>query len=207
MIDIVIPNGNEEEFIITGKKLGYSGLIMLYQPKEFSEKLTAFEEMKKKNEGFALKIGLLIDATKAKSIHSYRDAIRNAEFIAGRGFSPSLFEEKGINVIFGLEEQKKDFSTFRNSGLNQVLSLLAKKNRTAVGISFSEIAESSEKKTEIIARAIQNISLCEKYSVGIIAASFAAVPELMRNPRDIKSLLLMLGMNEQVSGHVFLSNN
>jgi len=204
MIDIVIPNGNEEELIIRAKTLGYSGLIMLYQPKEFSEKSPLVEELKKKNPEFSLKAGLLIDATKAKSIHSYRELLRKAEFIAGRGFSPQLFEEKGINLIFGLEEQKKDFSTFRNSGLNQVLSLLAKKNKTAIGISFSEIAEAGEKKTEIIARAIQNISLCEKYSVGIIAASFAAVPELMRNPRDIKSLLLMLGMNEQVLGHVFL---
>ena len=204
MIDIVIPSGNEEELIVMGKKLGYSGLILLYQPKEFIEKLAFAEELKKKNPEFSLKPGLLIDATKAKSIHSYRELLRKAEFIAGRGFSPQLFEEKGINVIFGLEEQKKDFSTFRNSGLNQVLSLLAKKNKTAIGISLSEIAESGEKKTEIIARAIQNISLCEKYGVGIIAASFAAAPELMRNPRDIKSLLLIMGMNEQVLGHVFL---
>jgi len=204
MIDIVIPNGNEEELIAAGKRLGYSGLILLYHPKEFPEKAAALEELKKKNPDFSLKAGLLIDATKAKSIRSYRELLRKSEFTAGRGFSPQLFEEKGINLIFGLEEQKKDFSTFRNSGLNQVLSLLAKKNRTAIGISLSEIAESGEKKTEIIARAVQNIALCEKYGVEIIAASFAAAPELMRNPRDIKSLLLTLGMNEQSLGHVFL---
>src|SRR3989338_7599727 len=38
MIDIVIPNNNEEEFIKIAEKLGYKELLFLYNFEEYSEK-------------------------------------------------------------------------------------------------------------------------------------------------------------------------
>ena len=35
MIDIVIPNKNEEEFILMAEKLGYSGLCFLYNFEDY----------------------------------------------------------------------------------------------------------------------------------------------------------------------------
>ncbi|MCX6711225.1 MAG: hypothetical protein NTZ02_04015 [Candidatus Woesearchaeota archaeon] len=204
MKDIAIPSENEEELIKEARALGYSGIILLYSPKEFEKKSGLISDIANIYQGFSPAAGLLIDSTKAKSLVSYRQLMRKAGFIAARGFSNQLFEEKGINLIFELEEQKKDFSTFRNSGLNQVLCGEARKNRMAVGISFSEIAEAGSRQTEIIARAIQNITLCQKYGVALYAASFAKSPEMMRNPRDIKSLMLTLGMRQQNAMHIFL---
>jgi len=204
MRDIAVPNGNENDFIAEARALGYSGIIFLYQLKEFEEKSRLISEIANLYQGFSVSAGLLIDSTKAKSLVSYRQLMRKAGFVAARGFSSQLFEEKGINLIFGLEEQKKDFSTFRNSGLNQVLCSLARKNHIAVGISFSEIADAGSRQTEIIARAIQNIMLCQKYGVALYAASFAKSPEMMRNPMDIKSLMLAIGMGQQNATHLFL---
>ena len=38
MIDIVIPNNNEEEFIVIAEKLGYNGLCFLYDLNDYSIK-------------------------------------------------------------------------------------------------------------------------------------------------------------------------
>ena len=46
MIDIVIPNNNEEEFISIARKLDYTSLFFLYEFDEFFEKQKKFENSK-----------------------------------------------------------------------------------------------------------------------------------------------------------------
>jgi RNase P/RNase MRP subunit p30 len=196
MIDIVIPNRNEEEFIARAKTLGYSGLIFLYIQKDIFygiEKSKAGSE-----EGFKCSAGLMVDSTKAKSLQSYSEAIKACGLAVGRGFSQQLFESKAIRMIFELETQKRDFSTFRNSGLNQVLSMIAKKKGMEIGFSISEILEASaEERADIIGRMMQNLWLCEKYEVKMRFASFAKEPMLMRSICDIKSLMRCIGAGER----------
>ena len=52
MYDIVIPNGNEKEFILLADKLGFKGLVFLY---DYSQFLLLKDKVDNKN----VKIGVL----------------------------------------------------------------------------------------------------------------------------------------------------
>src|SRR3989339_527441 len=87
-----------------------------------------------------------------------------------------IIEKLPINILLLNQKDRKDFQKQRNSGLNQVLARIAKKNKISIGINLDEIIESSPKqKAEILARVKQN-------------------SENKRNPHDLKSLGLILGM-------------
>tara|TARA_Y100000310_G_scaffold343267_2_gene450088 strand:- start:857 stop:1318 length:462 start_codon:yes stop_codon:yes gene_type:complete len=81
---------------------------------------------------------------------------------------------------------RRDKMHQRNSGLNQVLLKLAKKNNVAIGISFKNILKS---KAEDLGRIIQNIKLCRKYKVKIVILEYEG-----RNEEDVNSLFKVLGM-------------
>lgn len=89
---------------------------------------------------------------------------------------------------------KKDKMHFRNSGLNQVLCKIAKKNNIALGISFSQILN-SKKRGQEIGRIMQNIKFCQKYGVKIVLGTFAEKKWELRTPKDLISYGLLLGMN------------
>lgn len=82
--------------------------------------------------------------------------------------------------------QRRDKMHQRDSGLNQVLVKLAKKNNVAIGISFKNILSS---RAEDLGRIIQNIELCRKYKVKIVILEYED-----RNPEDVNSLFKVLGM-------------
>ena len=77
-----------------------------------------------------------------------------------------ILEKEKINILLINLGWRKDFQKQRNSGFNQVLAKLAKKNNVIIGINFDEIVESDfTGKSKILARIMQNIMLCRKYSV------------------------------------------
>lgn len=89
----------------------------------------------------------------------------------------------------------RDHMNSRNSGLNDTVCKIAKKNKIAVGISFSEILNSKGiTRAEKIGRIMQNIRLCRKYKVQMILANFATNKKEMRGPRDLMSFGIVLGM-------------
>jgi len=90
----------------------------------------------------------------------------------------------------------RDYLHSRNSGLNDVLCKLAKKNDVAVGFSFSEVlnAEGLERSL-IIGRMMQNVSLCRKFKVPIVLGSFAFDKFEMRSPKDLLSFGVVIGMS------------
>ncbi len=102
-----------------------------------------------------------------------------------------VLEKLPIHVLLINQSGRKDFQKQRNSGLNQVLAKIAKKNNIVVGINLDEILEAKgEKKKEILARIKQNIKLCNKNKLNM---KFIA----QKNKRDIydlKALGLILGM-------------
>src|SRR3990167_9328421 len=77
-----------------------------------------------------------------------------------------ILEKEKINILLINLKNRKDFQKQRNSGFNQVLAKLAKKNNVAIGINFDEIIESANK-YEILARIMQNIMLCNKNKLKI----------------------------------------
>ena len=108
----------------------------------------------------------------------------------------NIFERKKSVVVYNLEEQKRDFIHFRNSGLNQVLCKLAKKNNIAVAFNFNLVLNNDEmSRSQILGRMMQNVRFCRKYKVNTVIASFASKPEEMRSAHDLISFGISIGMH------------
>lgn len=104
-----------------------------------------------------------------------------------------ILEKEKINILLLNQKNRKDKQKQRDSGLNQVLVKLAKKNNIIIGINLDEIIESNPtEKEKILARVKQNIKLCNKNKVQM--RFIAQNPKNQRNIYDLKSLGLVLGM-------------
>ena len=74
-----------------------------------------------------------------------------------------VLEKLPINILLLNQAQRKDFQKQRNSGFNQVLAKIAKKNNITIGINLDEIINATpETKSKILARVRQNVNLCNK---------------------------------------------
>tara|TARA_Y100000034_G_C6708175_1_gene312677 strand:- start:240 stop:671 length:432 start_codon:yes stop_codon:yes gene_type:complete len=101
-----------------------------------------------------------------------------------------ILEKEKITVLLINQKNRKDFSKQRDSGFNQVLAKLAKKNDITIGINLDEILEAKpSEKAKIIARVKQNIMLCKKNGLIMRFVSY-----LKRDNYDIKALGMSLGM-------------
>lgn len=103
-------------------------------------------------------------------------------------------EKLPINLLLISLSQRKDFQKQRNSGFNQVMAKVLRKNNISLGINLDEIIEEKDfkKKAEILARVKQNIRLCNKDKI-----KMRFIPQKEKNKReiyDLKSLGLVLGM-------------
>ena len=178
MIDVVFPNKNEEEFAEIAKKLGISGLIFVYKsPAEFCQKKL----------GIQYTNALLVEPRnmqKAKNAHALAICTASREAI-----------ERGASIVFGFEQnENKEHTHFRSSGLNQVLCKIAKEKGVAIGFSFSSILTSfGQKRAILIGRMTQNITFCKKYKTPIWLASFATEPWQMRAQAEIESFFKQIG--------------
>ena len=194
MIDIVIPNNNEEEFIKIAEKLGYKELLFLYNFEEYSEK-----QQNNKTTSSKIKINYGILASE-RNIQKINNKFKNKSVFVAIKSSISnreIIERAHANLIFSLEESgRKDFMHQRGSGLDHILAKLAHDKNVAIGFSLTSLLN-SDKKHIIAGRMMQNIRLCRKYKVKTIIASFAQNPFGMRSPYDIISLFAMLGMRQE----------
>lgn len=101
-----------------------------------------------------------------------------------------ILEKCPPKILLLNQAKRKDFSKQRNSGFNQVLAKIAKKNRVIVGINLNEIVCANLKeKAEIISRVKQNIKLCAKNKVKM---TFISEKDFSRH--DLRGLGLSLGM-------------
>jgi len=103
-----------------------------------------------------------------------------------------VIEKLPIQILLINLSNRKDFQKQRNSGFNQVMAKVAKKNNITIGINLDEIIEERnlKKKSELFARLRQNIMLCNKNKVKM---KFI-VNKNKRNPHELKSLGATLGM-------------
>lgn len=105
-----------------------------------------------------------------------------------------ILEKEPVNILLLSQKHRKDRQKQRDSGLNQVLAKIAKKNKVDIGINFDEIInpKSPLQKAEILARIKQNIKLCNKSKLKM---KFIVIKEKnQRNKYDLKALGLILGM-------------
>ncbi len=174
--DFVFPKDNEEKFIEIALKLGYSSLHFIYEPKNFkkynSKKIKIYSGIISKNKIKNIDPDFIV--TKAD------DSIR------------PVLERGQVDIAFDFEQStKKDFIHHRNSGLNQILCKIIKDNNITLAFSFSSILNS--KNPQLLGRITQNLQLAKKYSMKIILASFTNNPYRMSSPKDLASLLKILG--------------
>lgn len=101
-----------------------------------------------------------------------------------------ILEKEPVSILVILQANRKDRQKQRDSGFNQVLAEIAKKNKVIIGICLDEILASREKqRADIIARVIQNIRICSKKKIPM---KFCG--KSIRDIYDLKSLGLILGM-------------
>jgi len=128
-----------------------------------------------------------------KKINSSKEELIIAE---GGELNRLILENKRVDIIVGAEKSKKnDFLHYRNSGLNQVLCKLARKNDIAVAFNFNEVLKlKGAGRSQLIGRMMQNVRMCRKYGVRMIIASFATNKFELKNPSDLMSFGMILGM-------------
>lgn len=110
-----------------------------------------------------------------------------------------LIELRKVRVLVSSHlGARKDFMNFRNSGLNDVLCKLAKKNKVSIGFDFSEILNCSGMlRIEVLARMRQNVRLCGKYGVSMRVFSMAKEPYELRAKDALFTFARVLGMKEK----------
>jgi len=111
----------------------------------------------------------------------------------------SLESKKTFMLLSPEKIRKSDSLNSKNSGLNQVLCEIARKNSKIIGINAQDIIDkagnkSDAEKANIIGRIMQNIKLCRKYKCKIIILSCTNHPE---SKEKIKSLSQSLGFSTQ----------
>ncbi|MBU1129515.1 MAG: hypothetical protein KJ949_02705 [Nanoarchaeota archaeon] len=101
-----------------------------------------------------------------------------------------VLEKLEINILLLNQKNRKDFAKQRNSGLNQVLAKIAKKNKIQIGINIDELIFSQGKtKAQILARIQQNIKLCNKNKI-----QMQFISKSKQTPNSLKALGSTLGM-------------
>ncbi|MBW3001736.1 hypothetical protein KY338_01080 [Candidatus Woesearchaeota archaeon] len=189
MIDIVFPDKNEKDFIELAEKLGYFGLMFVYDNKGTVPDISKFKTKLK------LKTALLapqkkVQSAKAKSKLVFVKAVEDNRF---------AFEKSRPDLVFAVEEaQPRDFMHQRGSGLNHIMCRFAKENSVKIGFSFNSILNSSAmSRAQIIGRMQQNILLCRKFKCKTVIASFAKDPYEMRSPKDLLAFFTQIGMHQK----------
>ena len=191
-IDIVFPRDNEQDFIDVAVKLGYNALCFAYPfGRDIVHEKEKIKELEKKYK-IKLYAGL---CPKPEEIQR---AVGKADLIVVKGSFKDRFvlEKTKADIIFNLESHGRDSMHYRSSGLNQVLCRFAKANDICIGFSFSSLLKAdSFQKAVLIGRIKQNVKLCRKYKAKTIIASFAEKPFQLRNPSDLISFGITLGMH------------
>ncbi len=136
---------------------------------------------------------------KENNFEKARDKIKKSKFeqkiftSSSDELNRKILEKQKIDVLLINLAERKDGQKQRDSGLNQVLARIAKKNSVKIGINLDEIIESQGKeKSRILARVKQNIIICNKNKIQM--TFIAQKDQNRRNLHDLKSLGSVLGM-------------
>jgi hypothetical protein len=184
MRDIVFPDKNEQEFFTLAKKLGYTEIVCVY---------THIPQEVRAPTGLKIRVAILAEPHKAFQLREQG----RLTFVRCSNQDRAVLERGSADILFGAETtQPKDYLHQRGSGLNQVMCELARKNKVAIGFSFTDIlAVQGSQRAQLLGRMMQNIRLCRKYKTAIVIGSFASEPWKMRSPHDLQSFFTLLGMH------------
>ncbi len=115
-------------------------------------------------------------------------------------FNRKILENKDVDIILSLElHDRKEKLKQRDSGLNEFLCKLAKKNNIKIGINIKEIQKLEKKeKSKILSRIIQNIKLCNRTKTQIIL-----FPKTKHKKQNTLSFFLTLKGSTQQAKQAF----
>lgn len=101
----------------------------------------------------------------------------------------SILSNRNVDVLLNPEPNTPDSIDQVNSGLNQVLCMLAQKNNIKIAFSIDRLSD-----LNIVKKIIQNIRLCRKFKVKILFFTLADNKYELRSAYDLIALLQGLGM-------------
>ena len=138
-----------------------------------------------------------INLIKTSDINKINNLVKKDYFNIALGgnedINRKLLENKKINMLLDPEPNSGDFMHYKNSGLNQVLVKIAKKNNIMIGFSLKRILEIYDK-SSLLGKIMQNIVLCNKYQVKTAIVNLIDNEKDECNINDLKSLGLTLGI-------------
>lgn len=107
-------------------------------------------------------------------------------------FNRKILEYGKFDVLLNVENgQRKNTLRDIDSGFNHVLASIAAKKEIALGIDIGKIRENDKKgKAEILMKIRQNIKVCRKKKVEILAFNY-------KDKKDAFSLLASLGASSE----------
>jgi len=132
-----------------------------------------------------------------KQIRSLKKQNPNAEIIIqaqSPEYNRKILENKEVDILISPElHERKDYLKQRDSGLNEILCKLAKKNNIKIGINLQPIKKLPKKqKAIVLARVRQNIQLCKRTKIPIVF-----IPPLT-NQEKLSLITTLKGSTEQV---------
>jgi len=184
-----------EQLVDFAKKLGYSGIAIcdnyqgLDKLKELKNKIS---EIKSEIEVYC---GVNIIAKDVNEMREIVSKIREKVHIvtvSGGDYSinRAACEDSRIDVLMHPELGRPD------SGLDEPCLEAATQNNVAIGISFREILFNFRKQRAYILNHItKNLKLCDHFRTPVIVCSCAQSIWGLRGPRDLISLLDILGLD------------
>lgn len=126
------------------------------------------------------------------NLNSFKKNYFNIAIGGNANLNKRIIETKHINLLLDPEPLENDFMNYRNSGLNQVLVKLAKKNSIGIGFSLNRLEKLNKlNKVDLLGKIKQNIILCNKYKVKYYIVNF----NNKKNIKDLNALSLILGIN------------
>lgn len=186
-IDIVFPKNNEEEFIKIAKALGTKEIVFVYALKNYQNSSEYCKYNNTEVKGMVIRTAVYVTKEDIKRSKKNLLTILRSD----RNIDRWQIENLKPAILYGFEFcERKDFMHHRNSGLNDVLARLMCKNNVAYGFPVAELLTApTEQQPIILGRMRQNVMIAKKYKVEIIIASFTSNPMLMRNVKDMYSLI------------------
>lgn len=192
-MDIVRPDGNEQDLLDMAKTLGISELCLLYPYSTDVVKLRKHLALLKG----VYRIGIEVPySIKPKEINKLGDVVRVCKADA---HARHAIEKKVAHIMYGFEDvERKDSVHFPRSGINQVEAKLMAKNGVVYGVSLQRIIECIAKRDpRVIGRIMHNLMLQRKFKFPAMIGSFASKPLDMRQVKDLQSLLVVLSAEEK----------
>lgn len=178
--DVVVPKGNEKQFIKRAKLLGYTHLVMCYQ--KVPEKVPADRDLKITVARFApsnpkRQKGVMVIAADSSKVRQ-------------------AAEHPAVDALVGMEKDQRDFIHHRGSGINQVIARLLARKEKEYYFDFSLLLHAQAKtRGQLIGRMRQNMMLLKKAGVKVQMVSMAKDPSMMRAPKDLQAVMRMIAKN------------